>query len=136
MLKKTLATAAVAATAVGVAGMAAAPAMAIGDDEGPTTISGNGNKRATGNITTGGYMSPNIGLVNGSLNEICVSVPPNLDLQNVVQVIAIPIGVQDLLTSKNSQNCTENSVQIDGDDPLSHFLSNIPVLSGNGAGNS
>ncbi|MDT0323334.1 rodlin [Streptomyces millisiae] len=135
MLKKTLATAAVAATAAGVAGMAAAPAMAISNDEGPTTISGNGNREATGNITTGGYMSPNIGLINGSLNEICVPIT-QLDVQNVVQVLAIPIGIQDLLTSKNSQNCSENSVQIDGDDPLSHLLDDLAILAGNGAGNN
>ncbi|TDC07409.1 RdlA protein [Streptomyces sp. 8K308] len=134
MLKKTLATAAVAATAVGVAGMAAAPAMAISNDEGPTTISGNGNKEATGNITTGGYMSPNIGLVNGSLNEICLAIPRAVNVQEIVGDDAL--GLQDILTSKNSQNCAENSVQIDGDDPLSHLLDDLALLSGNGAGNN
>ncbi|MFD5319299.1 rodlin [Streptomyces sp. NPDC127098] len=135
MLKKTLATAAVAATAAGVAGMAAAPAMAISNDEGPTTISGNGNFDATGNTTTSGVLSPNLGLVNSTLNEVCVPIN-QLDVQNVVNVLAIPIGVQDVLTSKNDQNCTENSVQIDGDDPLSHLLDDLAVLSGNGVANN
>ncbi|MFD8740282.1 RdlA protein, partial [Streptomyces sp. NPDC059618] len=31
------------------------------------------------------------------------------------------------------QQCTENSTQAKGDEPLSHILDNIPVLSGNGA---
>ncbi|GAB2925927.1 rodlin [Streptomyces mayteni] len=133
MLKKTLATAAVAATAVGVAGMAAAPAMAISDDEGPTTISGNGNKEAIGNITTGGYMSPNIGLINGSLNEFCLPITVPADVQSLIG--AVNVGVQDILNSKNQQACAENSVQVDGDDPLSHILDDLSLLSGNGAGN-
>ncbi len=30
-----------------------------------------------------------------------------------------------------NQQCTENSTQAKGDEPLSHILDNIPVLSGN-----
>ncbi|GAB2925919.1 rodlin [Streptomyces mayteni] len=131
MLKKTLATAAVAASAVGVAGMAAAPAMAIADDVGPSTISGNGNEEAVGNITTGGYMSPNIGLVNGSLNEFCLPITVPAEINSLIG--AVNVGVEDLLNSKNQQACAENSVQVDGDDPLSHLLSDVTLLAGNGA---
>lgn len=132
MIKKTLATVAVAASVVGAAGMAT-PAMAVGgDDEGATSVNGNGSKQIYGNTTTGGYMSPNISLINGSLNKPCITIPPNVDVQNLVQVLAIPIGVQDVLTSKNSQTCTENSTQVDGDDPLSHVLSDLSLLSENG----
>ncbi|MFB6548266.1 rodlin, partial [Streptomyces virginiae] len=42
-------------------------------------------------------------------------------------------GVQDINVLSNPQNqqCTENSTQAKGDEPLSHILDNIPVLSGN-----
>ncbi|MEE1797238.1 rodlin, partial [Streptomyces sp. JV176] len=49
----------------------------------------------------------------------------------------VPISVQDLniLSSPQNQQCVENSTQAKGDEPLSHILDNIPILSGNGAGN-
>ncbi|MDW4916513.1 RdlA protein, partial [Streptomyces californicus] len=34
------------------------------------------------------------------------------------------------------QQCTENSTQAKGDEALSHLLNDIPILSGNGAGNN
>ena len=42
----------------------------------------------------------------------------------------------DVLSSPQNQQCTENSTQAKGDEPLSHILDGIPVLSGNGTGNS
>lgn len=133
MIKKTLATVAVAASAVGATGMAATPALAVGGDNGGTeAVNGNGAKQFYGNTTTGGYMSPNISLINGSLNKPCIPLD-DIDVQNVVQVLAIPIGLQDLLNSKPKMTCSENSTQTDGDDPLSHILSDI--LSGNGSNN-
>ncbi|MFE5766337.1 RdlA protein, partial [Streptomyces sp. NPDC056492] len=35
------------------------------------------------------------------------------------------------LSNPMNQQCTENSTQAKGDEPLSHILDNIPVLSGN-----
>ncbi|MGW7353014.1 rodlin [Streptomyces sp. Z26] len=133
MLKKVLATAAVAASVVGVSGAIAAPAMAVGDEHGgQESVTGNGSMEMYGNTTTGGKMSPNMALVNGSLNNVCVGVPINkVDATSLVGLV--PVGVQDLLTSSNNQNCADNSTQIDGDDPLSHLLEDIPVLSENGA---
>ncbi|MDT0268334.1 rodlin [Streptomyces sp. DSM 44915] len=134
MIKKSLATVAVAASAVGMAGIAATPAMAADESE-LTTVNGNGASDRIGNTTTGGYMSPNMSLVNGSLNNLCL---PIADIQKVNAgslIGLIPITVQDLLTSNNQQTCVENSSQVDGDDPLSHVLSHIPVLSQNGVGN-
>ncbi|MBB1246502.1 RdlA protein [Streptomyces durbertensis] len=134
MIKKVLATAAVAASVVGAAGVAATPAMAIGND-GHTNVNGNGAKQIYGNTTTGGYMSPNMSLVNGSLNKPCVAALPNkLNVGSLVG--AVPVTVQDILTSSNSQACVENSNQIDGDDPLSHVLNRIELLSRNGAANA
>ncbi|MDI5961464.1 rodlin [Streptomyces sp. SL13] len=128
MIKKVLATAAVVISAVGVT---AAPAMAIGNNHGPSSTNGDGAEQAYGNTTTGGYMSPQIGLVQGSLNKPCIGLPAKANLTSLVGLV--PIGVQDILTQPQIQQCTENSSQVKGDDPLSHILSNIPVLSGNGA---
>ncbi|WP_269439777.1 rodlin, partial [Streptomyces clavuligerus] len=51
--------------------------------------------------------------------------------------LLVPVTVQDVavLSSPQNQQCTENSTQAKGDEPLSHLLSNIPVLSGNGLAN-
>ncbi len=137
MLKKVFATAAVAASVVGVSGAAAAPALAAGDGNGSVaTQNGNHSDQIYGNTTTGGYMSPNMALVNGSLNKPCVAVP--VTKTNVLNGIGLLAGVNvnDVLTSQNNQNCTENSTQVDGDDPLSHLLSDgVPVLSQNGTVN-
>ncbi|KAB8164338.1 RdlA protein [Streptomyces sp. 3MP-14] len=131
MIKKSLATVAVAASAVGMAGIAATPAMAAEESE-LTTINGNGASDRIGNTTTGGYMSPNMALVNSSLNDICLPVA-DINKLNVGSVVGIvPITVQDLLTSSNDQTCAENSTQVDGDDPLANLLSDIPILSRNG----
>lgn len=135
MLKKVLATAAVAASVVGVSGAAAAPALAAGDGNGNTsTQNGNGSKKIYGNTTTGGKMSPNMALVNGSLNDVCAAVPiGKINALNGIGLIGV--NVNDVLTSYNNQQCAENSTQIDGDDPLSHLLEEVPILSQNGAAN-
>ncbi|CAM5523369.1 hypothetical protein SALBM135S_05725 [Streptomyces alboniger] len=47
------------------------------------------------------------------------------------------VGVQDIpiLSAPQTQQCTENSTQAKGDEPLSHILSDIPLLAGNGVAN-
>ncbi|MCZ4117947.1 rodlin [Streptomyces sp. H39-S7] len=135
MIKKFLAGAALAASLVA-AGAASAPqAMAIGDDTGASTVNGNGAKQSFGNTHTGGTMSPQMGLVQGSLNKLCAGIPVKANIGSLIG--AIPITVQDInvLSSPQNQQCTENSSQIKGDEPLSHILDQIPVLSGNGAHN-
>ncbi|MBB1255104.1 rodlin [Streptomyces alkaliterrae] len=135
MIKKVFATAAVAASVVGAAGVAATPAMAIGDD-GHTNVNGNGAKQVYGNTTTGGYMSPNMSLVDGTANKLCAAALTNkLNVGSVVGIL-VPVTVQDILTSSNAQNCAENSNQVDGDDPLSHVLERIEVVSRNGVANA
>jgi hypothetical protein len=50
----------------------------------------------------------------------------------------VPVSVlQDvpILSAPQNQQCTENSTQAKGDEPLSHIPDQIPVLSGNGSGN-
>ncbi|MEC3995460.1 rodlin [Actinacidiphila sp. DG2A-62] len=134
MIKKMLAGAALAASVAAV-GATASPAMAIGNDEGTTTVNGNGASSAYGNTVTGGTQSPQIGLVQGTLNKPCVGLPVKVNVGSLVGLV--PITVQDInvLSSPQNQQCTENSTQAKGDEPLSHILDNIPVLSGNGVAN-
>ncbi|GAA3074359.1 MULTISPECIES: rodlin [Streptomyces] len=132
-MKKLLATAAV---AVSVVGATAGQALAIADDGGTTSLSGNGAHQEFGNSATYGDMSPQFALVQGSLNKPCIGLPAKVNAGSLVGLV--PIAVQDInvLSSPQNQQCVENSTQAKGDEPLSHILSDIPVLSGNGAGNS
>ncbi|MGW0944174.1 rodlin [Streptomyces sp. NPDC002623] len=134
-MKKLWATAVVAASLAGVAVASAPQALAIGDDSGTTSASGNGASSEFGNSATFGDMSPQLSLVQGSLNKPCLGLPAKLNLQGLVG--AVPINVQDInvLSSPQNQQCVENSTQAKGDEPLSHILDDISALSGNGAGN-
>ncbi|MEV0318826.1 rodlin [Streptomyces sp. NPDC050658] len=134
-MKKLWASAAIAASVAGISAGVASPAMAIGDDSGTTSLSGNGAQQAYGNSATHGDMSPQLGLVQGSLNKPCIGLPAKANVGSIVGLV--PIAVQDInvLSAPQNQQCTENSTQAKGDEPLSHILSDIPVLSGNGAGN-
>ncbi|CAM5579458.1 rodlin [Streptomyces avidinii] len=131
MIKKFMATAAATASIVGAGAAMAAPAMAIGNDNGINTVNGNGAVQAYGNQKTTGDLSPQLGLVQGTLNKPCIGLPAKVNAQSILALINV--GVQDINVLSNPQNqqCTENSTQAKGDEPLSHILSNIPVLSGN-----
>ena len=135
-MKKLWATAAVAASVAGLAGAAAPQALAIGNDHGTTSLSGNGASSSFGNSATLGDQSPQLSLVQGSLNKPCIGLPAKLDIQNIVALVNV--GVQDIpiLSSPQYQQCTENSTQAKGDEPLSHILDDISALSGNGASGS
>ncbi|MEU3712611.1 rodlin [Streptomyces catenulae] len=134
-MKKVLATTAVAASLVGISATVAPQAMAIGNDNGTSTVNGNGAKTAFGNSTTKGEMSPQLELVQGSLNKLCVGLPLKANVGSLVGLV--PVAVQDVNVLSNPQNqqCTENSTQAKGDEPLSHLLDDISALSGNGVGN-
>jgi hypothetical protein len=136
VIKKVLATGAVAASIVGISATLAPQAMAIGNDTGTTSVNGNGASQSFGNSETRGDWSPQFGLVQGSLNKPCVGLPAKVNAGSLLGVV--PVAVQDVnvLSSPQNQQCTENSTQAKGDEPLSHILDNIPVLSGNGASNS
>ncbi|MET9319343.1 rodlin [Streptomyces sp. NPDC003038] len=131
MIKKFMATAAVTASILGAGAAAAAPAMAIGNDNGINTVNGNGASQVYGNQTTNGAMSPQLSLVQGTLNKPCIGLPEKVNVQSIVALVNV--GIQDInvLANPQHQQCTENSTQAKGDEPLSHILSNIPVLSGN-----
>ncbi|MCZ1008326.1 rodlin [Streptomyces lydicus] len=134
MIKKVLATTAVAASVVGISATAAPQAMAIGNHNGTSTVNGNGAKSAFGNSTTVGKMSPQLELVQGSFNKPCIA----LGKVNSQLVGGWwPAAMQDInvLSSPQNQQCAENSTQAKGDEPLSHIIDDIPILSGNGVGN-
>ncbi|MFD3480313.1 rodlin [Streptomyces sp. NPDC058695] len=135
MMKKVMAAAAVAASVAGVSAVAAPQAMAIGNDGGTTSFSGNGAAQAYGNSATYGSMSPQMALIQGSLNKPCIGLPAKANVGSLVG--AVPIAVQDvpILSAPQNQQCVENSTQAKGDEPLSHILDGIPVLSGNGTAN-
>ncbi|MEU3748654.1 MULTISPECIES: rodlin [Streptomyces] len=135
MIKKIMAAAAVTASVVGASAAAASPALAIANDGGTTSLSGNGAHQSFGNSKTAGHMSPQFSAVQGSLNKLCLGVPVKGNVGALAGLI--PVAVQDInvLSSPQNQQCAENSTQAKGDEPLSHILEDIPVLSGNGAYN-
>ncbi|WP_372408564.1 rodlin [Streptomyces luteireticuli] len=128
MIKKVVATAALTASAIGAS---AAPALAAGPGGGDVA-NANQAVQMYGNTYTGGYMSPQMGLINGSFNKPCIAIG-KLGLQSVLALINI--GVQDvpILSSQQQQMCTENSTINDGDDPLSHLIDDFAIISGNGS---
>ncbi|MEU1201067.1 rodlin [Streptomyces sp. NPDC005813] len=133
-MKKLWATAAIAASLAGVSAAAAPQALAIGNDNGVTTNNGTDSTQAFGNQATNGDLSPQLSAVQGTLNKPCVGLPAKVNVGSVVGAIPIT-AVQDVpvLSAPQTQQCAENSTQAKGDEPLSHILDNIPVLSANGA---
>ncbi|MEU7605408.1 rodlin [Streptomyces sp. NPDC040724] len=131
MIKKMMASAAVAASVVGIGAAMAPQAMAIGNDGGVTTVQGNGAAQIYGNQATYGNMSPQMALIQGSFNKPCIALPAKANVQSVLALLNV--GVQDvpILSNPQNQQCTENSTQAKGDEALSHILDNIPILSGN-----
>ncbi|MFD3695696.1 rodlin [Streptomyces sp. NPDC058646] len=136
MIKKMMATAAVAASVVGMGAAMAPQAMAIGNDNGVNSVNGNGAAQIYGNQSTYGNMSPQMALIQGSFNKPCIALPAKANVQSVLALVNV--GVQDIpvLSSPQNQQCTENSTQAKGDEALSHILSNIPILSGNASAGS
>ncbi|MFD3551321.1 rodlin [Streptomyces goshikiensis] len=131
MIKKMMASAAVAASVVGMGAAMAPQAMAIGNDNGVNTVNGNGASQIYGNQATYGNMSPQMALIQGSFNKPCIALPAKANVQSLLALVNV--GVQDIpvLSSPQNQQCTENSTQAKGDEALSHILDNIPILSGN-----
>ncbi|MFG2489998.1 rodlin [Streptomyces caniferus] len=130
-MKKMMAGAAVAASLIGISAAAAPEAMAIGDQKGTATVNGNGAASVYGNSTTRGDLSTQLGLVQGSLNDLCLG----LGKVNVQALAAIQAQDLNILSSPQNQQCTKNSTQAKGDEALSHIIDDIPILSGNGVGN-
>ncbi|MBD0744967.1 rodlin [Streptomyces sp. CBMA152] len=136
-MQKLWSVAAVAAAVSGATVMVAPQALAIGNDGGTTSFSGNDAEQKFGNSVTKGNMSPQLGVIQGTLNKACFGVPAKLNVGSVVGWVPVTV-LQDVpvLSAPQNQQCTENSTQAKGDEPGSHIASNIPILSGNGARNS
>ncbi|MFD9598882.1 rodlin [Streptomyces sp. NPDC059970] len=136
-MKKMTAGAAVAVSLVGLSAAAAPAAMASGDDQGATSVNGNETVGEFGNSVTQGDGSPQFQLVQGTLNRACVGLSAKANAGSLVGVL-VPVATQDVdvLASPQNQQCAENSTQAEGDEALSHLVDDIPVLSGNGVGNS
>ncbi|MEV7997220.1 rodlin [Streptomyces sp. NPDC086077] len=130
MLKKAMVAAAAAASVIGMSVAAAPQALAVGDDSGPSVANGNGASSSFGNSATKGDMSPQLSLVDGSLNKPCLAV------QDVPVGVAAAIGVvaQDIpiLSDHTQQQCADNSTNTKRDAALSHILEDLSVLSANG----
>ncbi|GGS46062.1 MULTISPECIES: rodlin [Streptomyces] len=129
MIKKIVATAAVAASAMGASAAAAPQALAIGNDSGPTAANGNGAWQSYGNSATYGNMSPQIALIQGSFNKPCIAVN---DIPIGVGAL-IGVNVQDIpiLSDHMQQQCTENSSNVKRDGALAHLLEDVSILSQN-----
>lgn len=84
----------------------------------------------------GGDTSPTQSLIEGTLNKPCVAIPIKANIQQLIGLVNI-VSLQDIpiLSAPQNQQCTDNSTQAKGDEPLSHILDQIPVLSSNGVNN-
>ncbi|AXL88731.1 hypothetical protein C4J65_10620 [Streptomyces sp. CB09001] len=130
MLKKAMVAAAAAASVIGMSAAAAPQALAIGDDNGPAVANGNGASSAFGNSATKGDMSPQLSLVEGTLNKPCLGVED----VNVAVINLVPIQDVNVLADDLNQQCADNSTQAKRDGALSHVLEDLSVLSANGEG--
>jgi hypothetical protein len=120
--------AAAAASVIGMSVAAAPQALAIGDDSGPSVANGNGASSAFGNSSTKGDMSPQLSLVNGTLNKLCLAVQDvNVGVAAVAAVIVQDIPV---LSDHVQQQCADNSANIKRG-ALTHILEDISFLSAN-----
>ncbi|MFE0803497.1 rodlin RdlA [Streptomyces sp. NPDC058812] len=127
MLKKAMVAAAAAASVIGMSAAAAPQALAIGDDNGPAVANGNGASSSFGNSATDGDMSPQLSLVQGTLNKPCLGLE-DINI-GVIAIQDVPILSDDL-----AQQCADNSTQAKRDGAISHVLEDLAVLSANGEG--
>ncbi|MFE1246377.1 rodlin [Streptomyces sp. NPDC058735] len=125
MLKKAMVAAAAAASVIGMSVAAAPQALAVGDDSGPSVANGNGASSSFGNSATKGDMSPQLSLVNGSLNKPCVGVQDlNFGTGAGTLIQDIPV-----LSDQVQQQCADNSTNAKRDGALNHILEDLSVLS-------
>ncbi|MEU3511701.1 rodlin [Streptomyces longwoodensis] len=128
MLKKAMVAAAAAVSVIGMSAAVAPQALAIGDDSGPSVANGNGASTSFGNSATKGDMSPQLSLVEGTLNKPCLALEDiQVPIVNIVPINDVPILSDDL-----DQQCSDNSTNAKRDGALSHILEDLSVLSANG----
>ncbi|MEV5337550.1 rodlin [Streptomyces sp. NPDC052676] len=127
MIKKVMATAAIAASVMGASAVVSPQAMAVGNDNGPTSFNGNGAAQFYGNSATYGNMSPQMALIQGSFNKPCIAVT---DIP-VSVINLVPIQDVNILGDEMTQQCAENSTQTKRDGALAHLLEDVSILSYN-----
>ncbi|OXS36514.1 rodlin [Streptomyces sp. XY006] len=130
MLKKAMVAAAAAASVIGMSVAAAPQALAVGDDSGPSVANGNGASSSFGNSATKGDMSPQLSLVDGTLNKPCLAVQ-DLDV-GVAALIGVVVQDIPILSDHVQQQCADNSTNSKRDGALNHILEDLSVLSANG----
>ncbi|WP_031106161.1 rodlin [Streptomyces sp. NRRL S-146] len=130
MLKKAMVAAAAAASVIGMSVAAAPQALAVGDDSGPSVANGNGASSSFGNSATKGDMSPQLSLVDGTLNKPCLAVQ-DLDV-GVAALIGVVVQDIPVLSDSVQQQCADNSTNAKRDGALNHILEDLSVLSANG----
>jgi hypothetical protein len=130
VIKKVIATAAIAASVVGASAAAAPQALAIGGDSGPTSANGNGSLKSYGNSATYGNMSPQMALIQGSFNKPCIA------LNDVPVGVGALIGVnvQDIPILSDHMQQQENSTNAKRDGALAHLPEDVSILSSNTEG--
>ncbi|MGW5196128.1 rodlin [Streptomyces spiralis] len=128
MIKKIVATAAVAASALGATAAAAPQALALGNDGGPSAENATGSWQSFGNSTTYGNMSPQMALIQGSFNKPCIAVS---DLPIGAALLGVTAQDIPILSDDLNQQCAENSTQAKRDGALAHLLENVSLLSRN-----
>ncbi|MCX4667383.1 rodlin [Streptomyces sp. NBC_01381] len=103
------------------------PPVAVPDEVNPL--------KAAHRVAPGDDIGPQGALVTDSLNKLCLGIPIKANIQNIIGLVNI--GVQDIpvLSAPQTQQCADNSIQAKGDEPISHILDDIPVLSSNGVSN-
>ncbi|WP_316739977.1 rodlin [Streptomyces sp. MK7] len=126
MIKKIVATAAIAASALGATAAAAPQALALGNDGGPSAENATGSSQSFGNSTTYGTMSPQMALIQGSFNKPCVAVS---DLPIGAALLGVSAQDIPILSDDLNQQCAENSTQAKRDGALAHLLENVSLLS-------
>lgn len=135
-MKKFMAGATIAASLVGLSAAVAPQAFATANDNGPTAVNGNHAGQAIGNAATRGHRSPQFNVVQGVLNKPCLGIPAEVNVGSVLGLINVAVQDVKVLSNPQYQQCADNSTQQKRDEPLSHIVDDIPVLSANGAGNS
>ncbi|MFI0453680.1 rodlin [Actinomadura sp. 6N118] len=63
----------------------------------------------------------------------CIGLPVKANIGSLVGLINIAVQDIPILSAPNNQVCANTGTPVD--EPVSHILSDIPVLPGNGAGN-
>src|SRR5690606_32248375 len=124
VIKKVIAAAAIAASAMGTSVAMAPQALAIGDDSGPTIANGNAAMENDVTRATYGTVSAQMALIQGSLNHPCLAV----DDIPVSVLNLVPVEGLSLLWDESNQRCPQHCARAKRDGALSHLLEDVSIL--------